>query len=62
MKIVSLSLYVGTVKEGEEKRKVKKEANDKEDRREVKKEDERKVGAVHWEGEGCPGGKGKEEG
>lgn len=41
---------------------MKKEANDKEDRREVKKEDERKVGAVHWEGEGCPGGKGKEEG
>lgn len=34
----------------------------KEERRKVKKEDERKVGAVQWEGEGCPGGKGEEEG
>lgn len=34
----------------------------KEERIEGKKEDERKVGAVHWEGKGCPGGKGEKEG
>lgn len=50
-----------TVKEGEEKREVKKEG-ERQKRKVRKKEDERKVGAVQWEGEGCPGGKGEEEG